>query len=132
MLRFVLSITPGNFFALKTWKTSEKALARTGAEPVLSPPPSTRPTLTKFIFNLCTYLVQNLKPPGGGATAGRNLYLNAPSVLTDRSCKMNHTPILLSGSVSLNALALKLPIKFLVNMPEGVCWGGCCGGPCMP
>lgn len=50
-----------------------------------------------------------------------NSCLNEPSVLTERSWRMNHTPILLSGSVSLNALALKLPIRFLVNIPEGVC-----------
>jgi hypothetical protein len=50
LLRFVLSITPGNFFALKTWKTSEKVLASTGADPVFRLPPS--PTLTKFILSL--------------------------------------------------------------------------------
>ena len=45
-------------------------------------------------------------------------YLKLPSVLTDKSCRMNQTPSLLSGSVNLKALALKLPIRFLVNMPE--------------
>lgn len=53
LLSAVLSITPGNFLALKTWKTSLKQEAKTGAEPlfrdwvVLG-----EPTLTKFIFRL--------------------------------------------------------------------------------
>jgi hypothetical protein len=42
-----------------------------------------------------------------------------PSVRTLRSCRINHTPILLSGSVNRKALALRLPIRFLVNMPTG-------------
>lgn len=33
---------------------------------------------------------------------------------------MNHIPTALSGSVSLNALTPRLPIKFRVNMPGGV------------
>lgn len=53
LLRLVLSMTPGNFFAENTWKTSLKVLARTGAEPVLSLfGLLLSPTLTKFIFNL--------------------------------------------------------------------------------
>ena len=32
---------------------------------------------------------------------------------------MNQTPKLLSGSVSLNALTHKLPMRFRVNMPLG-------------
>ena len=32
---------------------------------------------------------------------------------------MNHTPRLLSGSVNLNALTQRLPIRFLVYMPLG-------------
>ena len=42
MLSAVLSITPGNFLAEKTWKTSEKQLARTGADPVLRWPVGVR------------------------------------------------------------------------------------------
>ena len=53
LLRFVLSMTPGNFFALKTWKMSLKQDARTGAEAVLSLCSLCgQPTFTKFIFNL--------------------------------------------------------------------------------
>ena len=58
-------------------------------------------------------------------------YRNEPSVLTLRSCRMNHTPMLLSGSVSLKALTQRLPIRFLVNMPLGA-ERGSCGGPERP
>lgn len=43
----------------------------------------------------------------------------APSVLTLRSCSMNHTPRLSCGSVNLKALTQRLPIKFRVYMPPG-------------
>lgn len=53
LLRLVLSMTPGNLFALKTWKTCEKQDARTGAEPLLRLwGDDGEPTLTKFIFSL--------------------------------------------------------------------------------
>ncbi len=52
MLRLVLSMTPGNFFAEKTWKISLKVEASTGAEPVFSDVPLLLPTLTKFILSL--------------------------------------------------------------------------------
>ena len=46
-------MTPGNFLAEKTWKTSLKQEARTGADTVLSVwAAGGEPTLTKFIFNL--------------------------------------------------------------------------------
>lgn len=54
-------------------------------------------------------------------------YRKEPSVRTLRSWRMNQTPILLSGSVSLKALTQRLPIRFLVNMPLGAergSWGG--------
>lgn len=46
-------------------------------------------------------------------------YRKEPSVRTLRSWRMNQTPMLLSGSVSLKALTQRLPIRFLVNMPLG-------------
>jgi hypothetical protein len=46
--------------------------------------------------------------------------LKVPSVLTLKSCSTNQIPILSCGSVSRNALALRLPIKFLVNIPWGL------------
>ena len=62
---------------------------------------------------------------GHGWKGGEDMaYRKLPSVLTERSWRINQTPILLSGSVSLKALALRLPIRFLVNMPEG-CPCGC-------
>lgn len=42
-----------------------------------------------------------------------------PSVLTLKSCNTNQMPIRSSGSVSLNAEAAKLPIKFRVYIPCG-------------
>jgi hypothetical protein len=87
-------------------------------------------------------------------------YRKVPSVRTERSCKTNQIPILSSGSVSLKALAARLPIRFRVNIPwgavllTGTLWMGisepenwrapywlwevscCCGGgysmPCCP
>lgn len=46
-------MTPGNFFALKTWNSSENVDARIGAEAVLrvGVVPG-MPQLTKFIFRL--------------------------------------------------------------------------------
>lgn len=59
-LRSVLSMTPGNFLALKTWNIWEKQDASTGADPLLSDVASVgEPTLTKFIFNLQKLLVAN-------------------------------------------------------------------------
>lgn len=55
LLREVLSFTPGNFLALHTVKTSEKADASTGAKPVFNPP-SARPTLMKE--NLRLYCIR--------------------------------------------------------------------------
>jgi hypothetical protein len=53
LLKGVLSMTPGNFLAEKTWKTSLKQEARTGAEAVFRVWAAVgEPTLTKFIFNL--------------------------------------------------------------------------------
>lgn len=55
LLSGVLSITPGNFLAEKTWNGSEKTDARTGAEPWLRtgcPFSEGAPTLTKFILRL--------------------------------------------------------------------------------
>lgn len=54
-------------------------------------------------------------------------YRKVPSVRTLKSCKINHTPILLSGSVKRKALALRLPIRFRVNMPPGPPETGCAG-----
>ena len=59
------------------------------------------------------------------------MYRNDPSVLTLKSCRMNHTPIWPSGFVSLKALTQRLPMRFLVNMPlgavRGSTVGSCCG-----
>ena len=63
-----------------------------------------------------------------GGVLVRFTYRNEPSVLTLRSCRMNQTPILLSGSVSLKALTQRLPIRFRVNIPLGA-ERGSCGGP---
>lgn len=67
----------------------------------------------------------------GSGCLRRKTYRKEPSVLTLRSCRMNQTPMLLSGSVSLKALTQRLPIRFLVNMPLGA-ERGSCGGPGRP
>src|SRR5947209_6882778 len=51
-------------------------------------------------------------------------YRNCPSVRTLRSCKMNQMPILSPGSVRRKALADKLPMRFLVNIPVAAGIGG--------
>ena len=60
LLNDVLSMTPGNFLALKTWKTSEKVVASTGALPVFKvaglPGCVWLPTLTKFILSLLRHV----------------------------------------------------------------------------
>ena len=40
-------------------------------------------------------------------------HLNAPSVRTDRSCRMNQWPSLPSASFSVNAFTVRLPMRFL-------------------
>lgn len=55
-------------------------------------------------------------------------HLKVPSVLTLKSCRINQIPIIPSGSVNLNALTHKLPIKFRVNIPLGALLGSCVGG----
>lgn len=55
-------------------------------------------------------------------------HLKLPSVLTLKSCRINQIPIIPSGSVNLNALTHKLPIKFRVNIPLGALLGSCVGG----
>ena len=67
------------------------------------------------------------------AVKTKSEYRKEPSVRTLRSCKINHTPICPSGSVSLKALTQRLPIRLRVNMPLGadlgseaggiICWG---------
>lgn len=58
LLSGVLSMTPGNFLALKTWKMLLKHEAKTGADPVFrvwwppGVPEAGLPTLTKFILSL--------------------------------------------------------------------------------
>jgi len=53
LLRAVLSMTPGNFLALKTWKGSEYVVARIGADCVIRQLGRFgSPTSTKFSFNL--------------------------------------------------------------------------------
>jgi len=129
LLRFVLSTTPGKRFAEYTVKTSEKQAASTGALPVLTAvigmallpelgfaedgEPGT-PTLTKEKRSLIDLLVGWV-----GERRREETYLNVPPVRTDRSCRTNQMPILSSGSVNLNALAARLPIKFRVNIPCG-------------
>jgi hypothetical protein len=54
---------------------------------------------------------------GKGRREGKGKYRKFPSVRTLRSCRTNQIPLLSSGSVRRKALADKLPIKFLVNMP---------------
>jgi hypothetical protein len=74
LLSSVLSMTPGNFLAEKTWNGSEKAVARTGRLPVESfEPPSLvpAPTSKKLILRRKT-----------------------ASVRTDRSCRTNQCPSL--------------------------------------
>lgn len=95
LLRSVLSMTPGNFFAEKTSNLSLKHEARTGAEAVLRVWAAVgEPTFTKFIFSR-----------------------KEPSVRTLRSCRINQTPISLCGFVSLKALTQRLPMRLRVNMP---------------
>ena len=70
------------------------------------------PTLTKEKRSLGVLVFVKF---GGG----KEKYLNVPSVRTERSWSTNQMPIRSSGSVSLNALAARLPIRFLVNIPWG-------------
>lgn len=78
LLRSVLSMTPGNFFAEKTSNLSLKHEARTGAEAVLRVWAAVgEPTFTKFIFSLsrkvslgeCAEMIQVLE---GGGDTGKN------------------------------------------------------------
>lgn len=62
---------------------------------------------------------------GRVATKNGETYLKEPSVRTLRSCRINQTPSLPSGSVNLKALTHRLPIKFLVNIPLGALLGSC-------
>jgi hypothetical protein len=55
---------------------------------------------------------------------GEGKYRNRPSVRTERSWRMNQIPLLFSGSVRRNALADRLPIRFLVNMVGDIPGGG--------
>lgn len=87
-------------------KTSEKQAAKTGALPVLR---------IEFWFEGFPLGVTD----GGPTLTNERRSLKQPSVRTLKSCKTNQIPILSPGSVRRNALAAKLPIRFLVNMPVG-------------
>lgn len=52
LLSWVLSLTPGNFFADQTVKGSENVSARMGQAPVFSVPVAAPPTLTKDSLRL--------------------------------------------------------------------------------
>ena len=52
------------------------------------------------------------------------MYLKRPSVRTDRSCSTNQKPTFPSVSVRRKAFTVRLPIRFLVNMPVAVLGGG--------
>jgi hypothetical protein len=54
-----------------------------------------------------------------------NFNRNVPSVLTDKSCVMNHIPHSLVSSCKRKAEAVRLPMRFLVKSP-GV-WPDCPG-----
>ena len=107
LLRSVLSITPGNFFALKTLNGLLKIEANTGAVVLVTvceiwpltlvgvPEVFGWPTLTKF-----------------------NLSRNQPSVRTLRSWRTNQMPKFSFRSFNLNALALRLPMRFRVKAPR--------------
>ena len=79
------------------------------------------PTFMKFIFRLCAKGNHQTTPLviPSRLDEERISYRNEPSVLTLRSCRMNHTPKLFSGSVNLKALTQRLPIRFRVNIPLG-------------
>lgn len=87
-------------------KTSVKQAAKTGALPVLR----IEFWLDGFPFGVVD---------GGPTLTKDKRSLKLPSVRTLKSCKTNQMPILSPGSVRRNALAAKLPIRFLVNMPIG-------------
>jgi len=87
--------------------TSEKQAARTGALPVLTAVMAPDVPL-EVVGEADTPTLTNEK-------RSRKF----PSVRTDKSCSTNQIPILSSGSVSLNALAARLPIRFRVNIPWG-------------
>lgn len=123
-------MTPGNFLAEKTWNGSEKTEANTGAVPwLMTGAPFVDsvdgvPTLTKLIFRLILLAIAL----DTVSCFPKVPYRKVPSVRTLRSCRINHTPILLSGSVNRKALALRLPIKFRVNIPPGPPDTGCAAG----
>lgn len=65
-------------------------------------------------------------------TEANMTYLNNPSVRTDRSCRMNQWPSFPSQSLKVKAFTVRLPIRFLVNMPFGGAEDGitaACGYP---
>lgn len=85
LLNCVLSITPGNFLALKTWNTLENVEASTGAVPLLSDCADGDvgvPTLTKFIFRLETDQLE-LKHVAGHVAED-------PSYITERFLRFGH------------------------------------------
>src|SRR5665213_1338606 len=103
LLSGVLSMTPGNLFALQTWNGWLNTEASTGAEaPELSSGDSPSPPLGMSV--LCRFTKVNLRR-------------NQPSVRTLRSCSTNQMPSCFWRSFSLKALALKLPIRLRVYIP---------------
>ena len=60
-----------------------------------------------------------------------NFNRNVPSVLTDKSCVMNHIPHSLTSSCNRKAEAVRLPMRFLVKSP--CVWPDCPGNSsCCP
>ncbi len=105
-------------------KTSEKQAARTGALPVLTPVMATEPEGPLLVVGeadtpTLTNEKRSLGRLDGEGGEGKGTYRKVPSVRTERSCSTNQIPIRSSGSVSLNALAARLPIRFRVNIPWG-------------
>lgn len=90
LLSWVLSITPGNFLAEKTWNGSEKTEARTGAVPwLMTGAPlvvseDCVPTSTKLIFSLgdwvsdCLAMIRREDLPEGALGPNAQILQNEP------------------------------------------------------
>ena len=122
LLKSVESNMPGNFFALETWKTSERTVARHFDEPLWS---ETFPRRCSPVSDVLLIVRPDFSSDRYFARLKKlNFSLNFPSVRTERSWRMNQMPISFLSSFNRKAEAVRLPIRFLVNCPP---WAGCTG-----
>ena len=108
LLRLVDSMTPGNFLAEKTWKTSLKQEASTGAEPVLRPPEEEPPV------GVCApegRFGEEVVPPGedgGDAPTLTKFILRLESPTYVRSAKRRRDAVVPKGGRCVSADEAKL------------------------